>query len=167
MTIQLIPGYVGITREGNRVEITECLKDSRYPWSDGESTYRDNGTYHWAIPHNKDIVGPWVEPTNYNDGKWHRWSGGKCPLYPKTRVEAILTRDVKPVSGMASAFTWDHENDPILAFRVTEEYVEPQAPRELWVSLNDYQGHETEADAQEYDINLGSYHGYIHVREVI
>jgi hypothetical protein len=123
--------------------------------------------YHWARLHINDIVGPWIEPVDYNDGTWHRWSGGERPVDPKSKVAVILTRDAKPAHGMAFSFNWDHEIDPILAFRVTEEYVKPQTSRELWVSLNDYQAHETEADAQEYDTKLGSYHGYIRVKEVI
>ena len=55
----------------------------------------------------------------------------------------------------------------ILVFRVTDEYVAPKEPRELWVSENDYQAHETEADAQEYDKALGCNHGYFRVKEVM
>ena len=27
--------------------------------------------------------------TNYNDGKWHGWNGGECPVHPKSMVDAV------------------------------------------------------------------------------
>ena len=64
--------------------------------------------------------------TNYNDGKWHGWNGGECPVHPKTRVKAIEE----------STLTWEAEAGdcdwPSFrgCFRVTKEHKEP---REFWI----------------------------------
>jgi hypothetical protein len=167
--IQLHVGYVGVTREGKRVAITAHYGGAL--WTDDLKSWLDDGRYErHGSGHVRDIVGPWVEPKapiNYNDGKWHQWNGSECPVHPNSTVEMISTQSVMPNHRAANSFTWDHELDPILAFRVTKEFVAPKEPRELWVSLNDYQAHETEADAQEHDKALGCNHGYFHVKEVM
>ena len=172
--IQLHVGYVGVTREGKRVEIVRANNNMwtvQYPWTDDNLSWCDNGEYHAdSQMHNFDIVGPWVEPKapiNYNDGFWHQWHGGERPVHFKTSVNVILKGSHDLVRGKAARFNWDHVIDPIISFRVTNEFVVPKEPRELWVSLNDYQAHETEADAQEYDKALGCNHGYFHVKEVM
>lgn len=64
--------------------------------------------------------------TNYNDGKWHGWNGGECPLHPETTVDVVVSsgdrRTVKSKS-------W-HNYHQIIAFRVIEEW---KKPREFWV----------------------------------
>jgi hypothetical protein len=173
--IQLHVGYVGVTRKGNRVEITEFReKNGHYQWLAGDDeSYRKDGSYLLTVTSDLDIVGPWVEatklPINYNDGKWHQWNGSKCPVHPNSIVEMIaeLNHGRIDAGRPASSFDWDHDPNPILVFRVTEEYVAPKELRELWVSENDYQAHETEADAQEYDKTLGHNHGYFRVKEVM
>jgi hypothetical protein len=164
--VELHVGYVGVTRAGERVEITGfSKKDKRNPWlTNGDRSYRKNGSFLLTVTSDFDVIGPWVEPANYNDGKWHQWNGSECPVHPNSTVEMISTQSGMPNRRAADSFTWDHEFDPILVFRVTKEFLEP---RELWISLNDYQAHETEADAQEYDKHLGSHHGYFHVKEVM
>jgi hypothetical protein len=171
--VELHVGYVGVTREGNRVEIARQTPASDYPWASNNAlSWCNDGSYDKCRQdHRQDIVGPWVEPmktpANYNDGKWHQWNGSKCPVHPNSIVEMISTQSVMPAHRAAISFTWDHELDPILVFRVTDEYVAPKELRELWVSENDYQAHETEADAQEYDKTLGHNHGYFRVKEVM
>jgi hypothetical protein len=167
--IQLHVGYVGVTRKGKRVEITEFReKNGHYQWLAGDDeSYRKDGSYLLTVTSDLDIVGPWVEPVDYNDGFWHQWNGGECPVHPKSTVEMISAQSGKPTRSAAISFTWDHELDAILAFRVTEEFIKPKEPRELWVSLNDYQAHETEADAQAHDKVLGCNHGYFRVKEII
>ena len=167
--IQLYAGYVGITRAGNRVEIVgnnNCCT-GEYLWTDGFHAWRDDGVYHTSLPmHVLDIVGPWVE-VDYNDGNVHRWSGGECPVHEESKVEAMyITRGGVVTETMSAGnFFWEAGNSmPIIAFKVVKPYAEP---RELWVSLNDYQAHDTEADAQAHDKVLGCHHGYIHVKEVI
>jgi hypothetical protein len=143
--IQLHVGYIGITREGKRVEIT--TKDtygSVYPWlsSDGDS-YEGDGSFVSQIGSPLDIVGPWVETpvepqVNYNDGNWHRWDGttAECPVHTESVVEVnyinfdqLLLTD----STYARYYNWDSDLASIVAFRVTKEYVAPVEPREFWV----------------------------------
>jgi hypothetical protein len=78
--------------------------------------------------------------TNYNDGNWHGWSGGDCPVHESSEVEALWI-DPKgkfcKVENIAENIAWggshrQKSDDPISAFRVTKEY---RAPRELWVGV--------------------------------
>ena len=65
--------------------------------------------------------------TNYNDGKWHGWNGGECPVHPESVVE-VVTRSYGPQKETSDYFGWwhgDHIN-PILAFRVVKEHKEPR-----------------------------------------
>lgn len=72
--------------------------------------------------------------TNYNDGKWHGWNGGKCPVHPKSEVEIqTYGDDGGCATDVASSFLWGGEDvygNRIIAFRVIEEHKEP---REFWV----------------------------------
>jgi hypothetical protein len=169
--VELHVGYVGITRSGLRVKI-DSPGDRDYLWKAGFLTWYADGRHNIDNDqHHNDIVGPWIDipvpsTVNYNDGKWHQWHGGERPVHHKSTVNVILAQGGE-AARIASKFTWDHKLDPILVFRVTNEHVEPKEPRELWVSLNDYQAHDTEADAQDYDLHLGCHHGYFHVKEVI
>lgn len=76
--------------------------------------------------------------TDYNDGKWHGWNGGECPVHGQSVVE-IAYRSYDGVSigqdkNDAAAFEWGCDESPIIAFRVVEPYREP---RVIWV--NEYQ----------------------------
>jgi hypothetical protein len=76
--------------------------------------------------------------TDYNDGKWHGWNGGKCPVDPYTHVDIVwinreggLDRD-----GFVHAqlFSWVHDDDgDIIAFRV----VKPGKPSDPLAALTD------------------------------
>ena len=75
--------------------------------------------------------------TDYNDGNWHGWNGGECPVHPKSEVEGIYldddgdTTDESPVSDVAVKFDWLYEASfKLIAFRVVKEYREP---REFWI----------------------------------
>ncbi len=84
--------------------------------------------------------------TNYNDGKWHGWNGGECPVHPMTIVAAIYggeTPDVPEtrldgvirLAGQFQSSCWNHDEiisirSKIIAFRVVKEHREP---REFWV----------------------------------
>ena len=70
--------------------------------------------------------------TNYNDGKWHGWNGGECPVHPKTVVEGVyLDEDGKPdfrspMRDDARGFDWVRDGlFCLIAFRVVKEYREP------------------------------------------
>ena len=74
--------------------------------------------------------------TNYNDGKWHGWNGGECPVHPESEVEGVyLDEDGKPdfrspVRDDAAIFDWAWEYAfRLIAFRVVKEHKEP---REFW-----------------------------------
>jgi hypothetical protein len=74
--------------------------------------------------------------TDYNDGKWHGWNGGECPVRPDTEVEGIYMQGDQispssPLTDEASIFDWNYKNRyRLVAFRVVKEYREP---REFWV----------------------------------
>ena len=77
--------------------------------------------------------------TNYNDGRWHGWNGGECPVHTKTLVDAILMDGIRARDGTipeAGNLSWTHECDggDIIAFRVVKEYREP---REFWIYEDD------------------------------
>ena len=63
---------------------------------------------------------------SYNDGKWHGWNGGECPVHPNSEGDfAFLGGWV--ISGQpAGAWDWNNSETPIIAFRITEEYKEPR-----------------------------------------
>ena len=76
--------------------------------------------------------------TNYNDGRWHGWNGGECPVHPETVVEVRL-RDREQEYGImqnrATSFDWTHDDhsSDIIAFRVIKEHREP---RDFWLVPN-------------------------------
>ena len=169
--IQLHVGYIGITREGKRVEIESIdSSDDNYPWvTTCGDWYTDTGKFDGDCYCDKeDIIGPWVETpvepqVNYNDGNWHRWDGAtaECPVHRDSIVE------VNYIDGeghttiddrRASSFNWGSTYEPILAFRVTKEYVAPVEPREFWITTGLVQiVRATKPHCPE---------GYIHVKEV-
>lgn len=173
--VQLHVGYVGITREGKRVEIIKHRPFyTPYPWESNLEAYTGDGLYINHTTSQLDIIGPWVEapvepPADYNDGKWHRWAGGReCPVHPSSvvQIKYIVLDSVNDLEAEAARLHWDSVVCPIVAFRVTKEYVEPpKVPREFWVSNNDGFAHDS-LDSVLSDI-LTEKHGYTHVREVL
>lgn len=73
--------------------------------------------------------------TDYNDGNWHGWNGGKCPVHPESKLRAV-TEDGGVFNCYADDVAWHHDEagGNIVAFRVTKQYVEPQKPREFWIN---------------------------------
>ena len=76
--------------------------------------------------------------TNYNDGNWHGWNGGECPVHPKTIVEVIWFCSGRCTSSEVTEagrrMTWV-KDDPKggvapIAFRVIRAHREPE---EVWV----------------------------------
>lgn len=70
---------------------------------------------------------------DYNDGKWHGWDGGECPVHGESIVEFSNVYGLQD-SRQAQCIDWDY---PIL-FRVVVPYVEPKEPREWDVVVNDH-----------------------------
>jgi hypothetical protein len=173
--IQLHIGYVGITREGKRVEIIANDGSNEYQWgSDEYDWYMTSGNF-WrnGKEDEEDIVGPWVEtpvepPVDYNDGKWHRWAGGECPVHTSSVVHATFLAVIgepRTESRAAHMFVWGDCDSPIVALRVTKEYVEPpKVPREFWVEL-DTVGDVCKTHKTKTREFLGT--TLVHVREVL
>ena len=69
--------------------------------------------------------------TDYNDGQWHGWNGGECPVHPKTDVEGVYINSEGVVDNdidYAEYFPWFFDGESvIIAFRVVKPYVAPPA----------------------------------------
>lgn len=66
---------------------------------------------------------------NYNDGQWHGWNGGECPVSAKAKVK-WATDDGFYGESIAEKLDWSQGTN-ICAFRVTRH-----APRELWLVMS-------------------------------
>ena len=98
----------------------------------------------------------------YEVDKWYPWTGGECPVHPRTKVTCLL-KDGRNLNDEASNFGWTIW---IVAFKVVEEYEEPM---EFWIVVEDGVPRDiaflNEADAKHYiDVFYGD--RYIKVREV-
>lgn len=71
--------------------------------------------------------------TDYNDGKWHGWNGGECPVHPQTIVDVATSATGICCNEMAEQWFWDGDRCRIVAFRVVKPYREP---REWWLRIN-------------------------------
>lgn len=91
--------------------------------------------------------------TNYNDGKWHGWNGGKCPVHPETVVEVRSWAGCARTVNAKSIQSWgdDGAQSQPVAFRVIKEHREP---REWWILHGKIYGYNCDQSA-------------IHVREVL
>lgn len=76
---------------------------------------------------------------DYNDGMWHGWTGGDCPVHEKSVVEAMWCDSggeiirIGPMKARRIAWGGQYNRegtDPVFAFRVVKEY---RKPREIWV----------------------------------
>lgn len=111
---------------------------------------------------------------DYNDGNWHGWDGGECPVHPESVIDAVWpsTIDDKKsyrATKKAKDFPWFVGGPwkPFL-FRVIKPYVEPPKPREFWINEYDWGfggAFGSKADADEYA--MSNLIRCIHVREVI
>lgn len=99
--------------------------------------------------------------TNYNDGKWHGWNGGECPVHPETVVEVVYLYDDGGCNsvGVSKKWYWGTEAMPIIAFRVIKEHKEP---REFW--LCDRNAYKTRDMAKRFAYGASE---IIHVKEVM
>ena len=118
-----------------------------------------------------------TDETNYNDGKWHGWNGGDCPVHPKTIVQAlrggiVYAATVTLEADKINSDSWKivGQDYSVIAFRVIKECREPQ---EFWIFCKGV--YATETDADEFRAKLAkdypefNYEAIpiIHVREVI
>jgi hypothetical protein len=80
--------------------------------------------------------------TDYNDGKWHGWNGGECPVDPGAVVDIVwLNYDGSAVRDynhwdVAADHCWVHDGDDgdIIAFRVIRP-TEPAPPTDPLAAL--------------------------------
>jgi hypothetical protein len=72
--------------------------------------------------------------TDYNDGNWHGWNGGECPVHPKSWVEWIPMQE-NIIYGNPSEYSkakdipWSllpGDKYYVVAFNVREPYREPR-----------------------------------------
>lgn len=105
---------------------------------------------------------------DYNDGNWHGWTGGECPVHPESVVDVCLIGRACVEGETAEQWFWDAERTRIRAFRVTEPYAEPPKPREFWI--NEYDWGLSDPYDSEANADMGAASDRIrciHVREVI
>ena len=79
--------------------------------------------------------------TNYNDGKWHVWNGGECPVHPEVitdvQIRGQTREEAEAECGVdaypADLWSWYHlgQDSDIVAFRVIENA--DKEPREVWL----------------------------------
>lgn len=94
---------------------------------------------------------------NYNDGNWHGWNGGECPVHPETTVHFINIHGYSEEGHVADDIYW---GDPLL-FRVIKEYKEA---REFWINVKT--GGMVEIKKYTLAPPDPASSGYIRVREV-
>lgn len=88
---------------------------------------------------------------DYNDGKWHGWNGGECPVHPLSVVEAVWHDPNHNTVGMFGPRPAAETNGPRLAwshvvkFRVVKEHREPK----VWWRVGKHL-HETKAEADQF-----------------
>jgi hypothetical protein len=116
--------------------------------------------------------------TDYNDGKWHGWNGGECPVHPESvvriRVYDPIGSNYDNNISKAKSFCWadDLDDDTIIAFRVVTPYVKQPKPREWWATGRHL--HDSLAEAEAFIAKVRaesphldfSDHDPLHVREV-
>lgn len=69
--------------------------------------------------------------TDYNDGEWHGWDGGECPVHPESEIALKwITCDGFLAADDGRIARINNWKTPCL-FRVTKPYVEP---REFWIN---------------------------------
>lgn len=102
--------------------------------------------------------------TDYNDGKWHGWDDGECPVHSDSVVQAVVRRssddNTAIVKSSAGSLYWDATcgtsgHYAVCAFRVINEHKEP---REFWIWTDKF--------GAQHALDL-PHHKAIHVREVM
>lgn len=66
--------------------------------------------------------------TDYNDGKWHGWNGGECPVHPQSEIEVVYANAIAfsgATACTAKYAAWSDKIMQLAAFRVVTPYDEP------------------------------------------
>lgn len=102
--------------------------------------------------------------TDYNDGNWHGWNGGECPVHPESLIELRTTNGYHGTDCKAGITSWANPK----LFRVTKPYIEPPKPRDYWVNEYDWGPSYLHDSKEKADENATEARiRCIHVREVI
>lgn len=171
MTVKVGDWVVSLVTEcdvasGNKYKVIDVGED----WIDVAD---DAGDGHTLLNEEYEEL-PETKPetsTNYNDGKWHGWNGGECPVHPETVVEYVYISETVPIldDDAAKHIRWDKKYPhPVIAFRVIKEHLEPREWWALWSPSGNLIGNFSKESAHEK--NNTHYNGkgdVIHVREVI
>lgn len=88
---------------------------------------------------------------DYNDGNWHGWNGGECPVHPKSEVQVTIHEGliyVRLEIVQAGSLEWDADDSPVIAFRVVKKFEEPKV---IWVNeyTDEFCGHSTKEGAEK------------------
>lgn len=110
--------------------------------SDGKQGWYEGGFFWRGEKTNNDLIAEWVDTPDYNDGKWHGWNGGECPVDPDSEIEVRWANPQESrVNHSGLACRWDsrcwHNISPfgrIIAFRVTKPA--PPQPRDFWLRFD-------------------------------
>jgi hypothetical protein len=130
MTVKVGDWVVSLVDEHDLVKGNEYKVGHVYG-STSISVIDDAGDEHCLLEDEYKTITKPETSSNYNDGKWHGWNGGECPVYPNTVVETVwVNGDCK--KGVASRWKWRVEGQIqyMIAFRVIKEHREP---REWWL----------------------------------
>lgn len=174
MTVKVGDWVVSLVDEKDLVKGNEYKVD-RVIGSTSISVIDDAGDEHCLLKGEYETVAKPETSTNYNDGKWHLWSGEDVlpkSVHGKSTIQYVWydenTGEVGKSEGQAD---WDESAsrpawDQVLKFRVIKEHREP---REWHVAVNSKgqvmgckEWHPTSSLAEE----LGTY-TLVKVREVI
>ena len=121
------------------------------------------------VVNNYNVTGDKID---LNDGKWHGWNGGDCPVHPNSVVEIVYTRmngtkqEAIYASSCGTNVEWENCGYcDIVAFRVTEPYTELKAIKTI--SLLGW--HDGVMDDELYEMTFKDADGvkYVVVREVL
>lgn len=71
--------------------------------------------------------------TDYNDGKWHSWNGGECPVHPESVIDYVWhdTNQCVAEGGKSGVTTGRRARrsvawGQVIRFRVVKAYREPE-----------------------------------------
>ena len=64
--------------------------------------------------------------TDYNDGKWHGWNGGECPVHPKSVIEYVWHDESIRKTGIATDDASNAAWSQVLRFCVVNPHTAPR-----------------------------------------
>ena len=161
-------------------DVVECVESNRSHFHEGKKyTVNENldiigndGLVYWNLKSGYPsaskfrIVTPTTPAPDYNDGKWHGWNGGECPVHAESLVECAWISGKTSIHRAGSAkWLTEGQSQYCVALRVAKPYKEV---REFWA--NEYPNyisgvHETKKKAD----TVASHNRVrcIHLREVV